>query len=185
MNKALAGALLAVFIAQGCERAAGEPTHSESPPSAAAPNPDAAWLAGSVDERFAQVAKHLRGFDVAMVETGYRYVELYWAGADGNWGYADYQLGKIRTAIGNGVERRPQRRQSARMLDAPQQQLSAVIQARNHAAFEPAFAALTAACNACHQAEDVGFVTVQVPTQRLSPVRFAVAPQDLAGSEDK
>jgi hypothetical protein len=35
------------------------------------------WLRGSVDERFAQVAKHLRGFDMAMVETGHRYGELY------------------------------------------------------------------------------------------------------------
>jgi hypothetical protein len=31
-----------------------------------------------VDEKFALVSKQLRGFDVAMVETGYRHTELYW-----------------------------------------------------------------------------------------------------------
>jgi hypothetical protein len=176
---------LAVFIAQGCENAAGEAIRTETPPSATAASTDAAWLEGSVDERFAQVAKHLRGFDAAMVETGYRYVELYWAGTDGNWGYAEYQLGKIRTAIANGVERRPRRAQSASMLETPLQQMSAVIQARDRAAFKPAFAALTATCNACHQAEEVAFVTVRVPAHRLSPVRFPALRQDPAHFRDR
>ena len=38
--------------------------------------------------------------------------------SDRNWGYADYQLRKIETAIANGVERRQHRRgASAKMLD--------------------------------------------------------------------
>lgn len=32
---------------------------------------------------------------------------------DENWEYANYQLDKIRTAIENGIERRPKRAQSA------------------------------------------------------------------------
>jgi hypothetical protein len=50
---------------------------------------------------------------MAMVETGYRYTELYWAAQDDNWGYADYQIKKIRTAVENGLERRPKRAASA------------------------------------------------------------------------
>jgi hypothetical protein len=35
------------------------------------------WLAGTVDDKFDTVAKQLRRFDMAMVETGYRYSELH------------------------------------------------------------------------------------------------------------
>lgn len=34
-----------------------------------------------------------------------------------------------------------------------------------------AFTNLTALCNACHQAERVEFMTVEPPTERLSPIR--------------
>lgn len=137
----------------------------------AAPVPEEArWLlTGTNDERFARVAAHLRGFDVAMVETGYRYGELYWAGQDRNWDYASYQLGKIETAVARGVERRPRRAPSARMLEGAASGVRQSILARDAAAFETAFTALTATCNACHQAERVPFVHVRPPTVRVSP----------------
>lgn len=139
----------------------------------------AAWLLeGSDTERFARVARHLRGFDVAMVEVGYRYSELYWAGQDENWGYAEYQLGKIRTAIANGVERRPARAASARMIEAPLASVERAITTRDRAAFDRDFDQLTSVCNACHVAERVAFVTVAIPTQRVSPVRAAAPPGD-------
>jgi hypothetical protein len=63
-------------------------------PGAGQSQDETAWPKGSVEGRFHLVAKHLRGFDMAMVETGHRYAELYWAGKDANWAYADYQLAK-------------------------------------------------------------------------------------------
>jgi hypothetical protein len=62
------------------------------------------WLRGDTDARFATVEKHLRGFDATMVEVGYRYVELYWAGRDANWSYADYQIDT--EGPGRSLERR-------------------------------------------------------------------------------
>jgi len=50
---------------------------------------------GTEQEKINTIEKQFRGFDNAMVETGYRYQELYWAGQDENWEYADYQLEKI------------------------------------------------------------------------------------------
>jgi hypothetical protein len=119
------------------------------------------------------VAKQLRGFDVAMVETGHRYTELYWAGRDGNFEYAAYQVEKIRTAVENGVERRPKRATSAKMLEAGLLGMEEAIKARDQALFAKNFETLTVICNACHQAERVPFVTVTIPTQRLSPVRWS------------
>jgi hypothetical protein len=155
---------------KGAESAGDGGAHSAESPSLARPGGQG-WLQGSVDERFALVARHLRGFDMAMVEVGYRHVELYWAGQDRNWGYAAYQLGKIETAVANGVQRRPKRAASARMLDGVVASVREAIDAGDAEAFERAFSALTATCNACHQAEDVAFMTVETPTQRLSPIR--------------
>lgn len=149
-----AGALLAGVLA-GCE--------GSSPP-------DAGWLQGSTDERFARVQAQLRGFDMAMVETGYRYGELYWAGQDRNWDFAAYQVDKIGTAIERGLERRPKRAESARMIEGPLASVREAVQARDPAAFDEAFTTLTKTCNLCHEAERMPFVVVRPPTMRHSPV---------------
>jgi hypothetical protein len=144
---------------------------SAAPAASGAPPGEAAWLlSGTPDERFARVAKHLRGFDVAMAETGYRYGELYWAGQDRNWDYAKYQAEKIRTAVRNGVERRPKRAQSAQMLEGALPGVEEAITAKDPALFAERFDALTTTCNACHHAERVPFVHIRRPTMRLSPV---------------
>lgn len=129
------------------------------------------WLAsGSADERFAQVSKHLRGFDMAMVETGYRYIELYWAGEDGNWEYADYQLEKLRTAISNGLERRPKRASSAQMIFPELDKVVASIGEKDLIKYRQSFTTLTQSCNACHAAEKVSFFNVSPPSFRVSPI---------------
>ena len=84
-----------------------------APSPGAAPSGEGGWSAGTVDDKFNTVAKQLRGFDMAMVETGHRYNELYWAAQDSNWGYAHHQIKKIRTAVENGLERRLKRAKSA------------------------------------------------------------------------
>ena len=61
--------------------------------------PDGEWVSGSDSEKIKAVERQFRGFDMAMVETGYRFQELYWAGSDENWDYADYQVEKLRKAI--------------------------------------------------------------------------------------
>jgi hypothetical protein len=55
----------------------------------------------------------MRGFDLAMMEVGYRYTELHWAGQDKNWDYAKYQCEKIQHVIELAMERRTNRAPSA------------------------------------------------------------------------
>ena len=142
-----------------------------SPDSSEDAQPDT-WLRGDVDTRFGLVSKHLRGFDMAMVETGYRYAKLYWACQDQNWGYAEYQLQKIETAVANGIERRPARAASAKMLEPVVALLRSSIQAQDPQATSRAFTSLTNTCNTCHVAEKVEFVTVSPPKARLSSVNL-------------
>ena len=130
------------------------------------------WLKGDESQKFETIAKQLRGFDMAMVETGYRYQELFWAGKDENWEYAAYQSEKIRVAIENGLERRPKRAASAQdFLNIALPGMDKAIAGRDTIQFKQAFTALTANCLACHSLEKVPFVTVKIPVERQSPVR--------------
>ena len=130
------------------------------------------WLSPATDERWVQLERQLRGFDLAMVETGHRYTELFWAGRDGNWEAAGYHVRKMRLSIENGLERRPKRATSAEsFLEGPLGGMEEAVASRDHERFETRFRALTAACNACHAAEQVAFFEVQPPTTRTSPIR--------------
>jgi hypothetical protein len=136
--------------------------------------PGTAWLAEEPEALRPQLERHLRGFDVAMLETGHRYVDLYWAGRDGNWEAAAYHAQKIRLAIENGLERRPKRAASAGVfLAGPLAALGEAIAARDPALFDARFVDLTAGCNACHAQEQVPFFRIQPPETRVSPVRGA------------
>jgi len=142
-------------------------------PEAANTEKNKGWLErGTTEEKFRKVSKHLRGFDMAMAETGYRYIELYWGGNDQNWGYAGYQVKKIETAIKNGLERRPKRAASAKMIFPVIDQVKESILQEDYQMFTSNFKTLTQTCNACHSAESVSFIKVRTPTFRLSPVRF-------------
>ncbi|KOH44264.1 hypothetical protein NC99_29350 [Sunxiuqinia dokdonensis] len=136
--------------------------------------PDGAdgWLKGNDHEKFETVSKHLRGFDLAMVETGYRYQELYWAGKDQNWEYAAYQVEKLRVAVKNGLERRPKRAKSAQnFLNIALPQMDSAVASRDTVTFNQAFSVLTSHCMACHALEEVPHFTVKEPTARQSPIR--------------
>ena len=130
------------------------------------------WLKGSSNEKFETVASQLRGFDATMVEVGYRYQELYWAGQDENWDYASYQVEKIETTLKNGFERRPKREKSGtHFLNYVLPEMKKTIESNDTASFNKGFVMLTSNCNSCHTMEKVPFFTIKVPTDRQSPIR--------------
>jgi hypothetical protein len=134
--------------------------------------PGGGWLPQEPAARWDAVAKHLRGLDVSMVEIGYRYGELYWGANDENWSYADYQVQKIRLALENALERRPKRRASTESTFVPVlNEMVRVVQEHDSARFGETFEKVTAACNACHAAEEVPSFTVVAPPVRTSPIR--------------
>ena len=154
-------ALAMLLCSSGC---VGPPTGTSAP----------GWLARDRDAQALQLERQLRGMDVAMVETGYRYIELYWAGRDGNWDAATYQIDKIRLAIENGIERRPKRAAAAQpFLVGSLAAMREAAVARDARLFGERFESLTAACNACHAMEKVAFFEVSPPEVRVSPIRPA------------
>jgi hypothetical protein len=129
-------------------------------------------LKGTVDDKFSQVEKQLRGLDKTMVEVGYRFTELYFAGKDHNWDYAKYQAEKIDTAIRLGLERRPKRAPSAQFFVTEEiPALLKAIESRDDEIFQKGMDRLRSSCMKCHNSERVPYFTVEFPERRLSPVR--------------
>lgn len=133
----------------------------------------AAWLSGTVDERFQMVGDQLAGFSQAMLEVGARYRELHWALEDGNWEHAEYQTEKIGDAVERGIVRRPGRAESARtlFLEGPLPRMLEALESRHEERIEDEFEAFTAACNACHVAEEMEFLVIGPPPTRTTPVQ--------------
>ena len=130
------------------------------------------WIKGTEQEKVNIIEHQFRGFDKSMVEVGYRYQELYWAGEDGNWDYANYQLDKIKRVIDDGLERRPKRAKSAEhFLTKILPEFKAALKSKDTQLFNKSFKAMTISCNRCHTKEKVPFFTVGVPTDRQSPIR--------------
>lgn len=170
---ALPVSVAVVLAAFGCDEPDDQP---DQPPTAQASDEQQAdvdyrWLPDDDADKFKAIEDQLGGFSVTMEEVGYRYTELYWAGRDRNWGYADYQLEKLADAIESGIVRRPARADSARdFLDDDLPPLRETIDDRDGEAFDDEIGDFTAACNTCHGKEEVPFIQVAEPQHRLSPV---------------
>lgn len=180
-HKLASAVLLSSLIAvAGCDQpeSADEPRpDDESAPevsvedAASDDSVDYQWMPDSDAEKFAAIEEQLQGFSRTMRETGYRYVELYWAGTDRNWEYADYQLEHIEEVIDQGLVRRPARSTSAEPFlqnDIPA--LQETIDGEDGEAFDAQFEEFTQACNTCHISEDHSFIEIGPPDHRLSPV---------------
>ncbi len=137
------------------------------------PSAQGEWIVGEEKEKITTIETQFRGFDMTMVETGYRYQELYWAGQDENWEYAQYQIQKIRKTINYGLQRRPKRSESAQhFLDVSLPEMERAIDLKDTVEFDNSFNLFTNACNNCHTKEQVPFFSVQTPTIRQSPIRL-------------
>jgi hypothetical protein len=162
----LAAAIAAVvlsWMALGAARRAAGPEGAETE-----------WLRGTTGEKLQEVERQLRGLDVAMIEVGYRFAELYFAGQDGNWDYAKYQTEKIGTALERALVRRPKRAASAApFLNEDLPAVMEVVERRDAAAFLPAMERFRTACMECHVRENVPYFTVELPEARLSSIRPA------------
>ncbi len=129
------------------------------------------WLRGDTRAKFDILANQLRGLDLAMIEIDHRFHELYWAGQDQNWKYAEYQLEKIETSLNHALQRRPKRNPSAKLfLETALPMVRSAVAHEQPREFADAFVGLTAACNNCHVSERVEYMIVRPPTQRRSSV---------------
>lgn len=163
MRKTLSLLSLFVFsfsIFQACQNAPQETYETE-------------WLGDTKQEIISNIEEQFQGFSNTMREVAYRYHELYWAGRDANWEYAEYQREHIEEAMEQGFIRRPEREASAQQfVSTALPQMEEAIKSGNIEEFLENFTRFTASCNTCHAMEEVAFMTVKIPENRHTVVHF-------------
>ncbi len=131
------------------------------------------WAGEDLQEIISNLESQHGGFDRTMIQTNYRYNELYWAGQDENWAYAEYQLDEMLEGLEDGFIRRPEREASAaQFVDQAAPRLLQAIQAGDKAAFQESFVRFASSCNTCHAMEEVPFIQMIIPEIRTSLVKL-------------
>jgi hypothetical protein len=104
-----------------------------------------------------------------------RHIKLGLAGKAGNWPYAAYELGELTETFDDIAELVPTHdnlpipEMIAATVKQPMIALATAIKASDAAAFTKAYAALTAACNACHRSAGHPMIVIQVPNVSAFP----------------
>jgi hypothetical protein len=106
-----------------------------------------------------------------------RHAKLWLAGQAQNWDLAAYEIDELSEGFDDVVKFHPTHKDSPvapkdaipRMMTEPVTSLRAAVNKKDLAAFTPAYDALTAACNNCHQATNFGFNAVQRPATNPYP----------------
>jgi len=106
-----------------------------------------------------------------------RHVKLWLAGQAENWELAAYELDELGEGFDDIVKFHPTHKDSPvapkdaipRMVTEPLKNLRTAVEKKDAASFAPAYDALTAACNSCHQATNFAFNAVQRPATNPYP----------------
>ena len=127
----------------------------------------------SDEQKFKKIQTQFRGFDLAMVEVGYRFNTFYFALEDKNYDLAQYQLDKIKKAIKNGTTRRPKRTKNSELmfLNSQYALMSKALLSKDSKKIDQEYTNTKRLCNACHKAERVPFIEVVDPQYRWQPIR--------------
>lgn len=115
---------------------------------------------------------YVPGLGEIMAATQMRHTKLWFAGQAGNWPLAAYELDELKEGFDDAVKFHPTHKETSvpiakllpQMTASPLDLMEGAISAKDHGKFTVAFDALTAACNACHQAVRFGFNVVTRPT---------------------
>lgn len=133
--------------------------------------PEGKWITGDKTEQLETIEDHFQGFGKAMWEVGYRYKELYVAGENENWDYAEHHLEEMEEAILLGLERRPKHKEDAtQFLTVSIPEINKAIEEKNKALFDDKYEAMRQSCNACHVMRDHGYIKVKTPTDYYSSI---------------
>ena len=104
-----------------------------------------------------------------------RHIKLLLGGHAENWVYARYELHELQEAFDRAVRAWPRYKglPLEGMVDAivkgPMEEVGKAIDAKDEVAFDAGYEKLTEGCNACHQAANVGQVTIKVPSASSFP----------------
>jgi hypothetical protein len=93
------------------------------------------------------------------------HAKLWFAGTEGNWPLADFELGEIRESIDDIRKYQSDRIEvkTIGMIDAPLIAIDSAVKQKDIAAFKTSYSLLTNTCNNCHRTNNFGFNVIKVP----------------------
>lgn len=101
--------------------------------------------------------------DIMLVKQ-WRHIKLWFAGRQGNWGLAAYELAQLRASLADAATLYSNIPISDVVTMAePLRSIDKATAAKDSQGFAKAFKELTAACNSCHREMGREFITIQVP----------------------
>ena len=123
------------------------------------------------DEKLEKLIKVIPSTSDIMFQMGHRYKNLYWAGKQGKWEFAEYQIEEMQSLIKKLIITRPKREETARnFLNYAFDGYEDAIENQNWAGFQKAFDKMRQACERCHQQNKHGFIKRQkTPAKGHSP----------------
>lgn len=110
-----------------------------------------------------------------MLQVQSHHAKVWLAGNARNWELADYQAEELEELLEDIAKRIPVYKDIpvGKMIEStampPMGEVQAAIKARDSKAFLTAYDKLTAACNACHESSNRGFIVVQRPATSAFP----------------
>lgn len=115
------------------------------------------------------VETYTPGLGDLMGATQMRHAKLWFAGKNGNWDLATYELDEMREGLADAAHFNPMFKNIPvqKMLEQftaqPLSDLDKAIASKKVEGFKQAFDELTAACNGCHHAAARGFISITRP----------------------
>ena len=105
------------------------------------------------------------GLGEFMSQIQMHHAKLWFAGENGNWQLAHFEIGEIQEALDDIPKYcadRPEVKYINMIIPA-MDSLSDAIKDKNEGKFRSGFTLLTATCNDCHKATDHGFNVIKIP----------------------
>lgn len=127
---------------------------------------------GSDREKIDNLVEVVPGASNIMLQMGERYRNLYWAGKQGKWQFAEYQIEEMDDLINTLMITRPKRAATAKeFLDTGFSKFPDAIASKDWKQFSAAFTHLRQSCMTCHGKNDHAFITLPAaPRKGNSPV---------------
>jgi len=123
-----------------------------------------------MEKQIDSLSKHIEsnyspGLGEFMVSIQLHHSKLWFAGKNGNWELANFELGEIQESL-DDINRynkdRPEIKELP-MIDSPLDSLKSAVIKKDLEAFKRSYILLTNTCNNCHQVTKHGFNKIKIP----------------------
>ena len=127
---------------------------------------------GSTEEKLKNVVQVIPSAADIMFQMGERYRNLYWAGKQGKWQFAQYQTEEMQSLVKKLILTRPNRAATAKnFLRDAFEGYEHAIQQKDWKKFQAAFEYMRERCMACHIQNEHAYVLLnERPAKGNSPV---------------